>query len=116
MKHGIRVLMVLILPIAMSIHAQEDDLAAPPEMADEPAIPPKVQDEQVEPEVNIRQEEDRRVEEYSLNWRVYMVKITPDKGVPYYYMDEDGDGLLELQPGDHKSGPVRPAFWKVKEW
>lgn len=89
---------------------QAADIAAPP------PIPPKITSEEVEPSVNIRRQEDKLVEEYSINGRVYMVKITPDKGLPYYYLDEDGDGLLELQPGDEALNPVRPAYWKVKEW
>ena len=66
--------------------------------------------------MEIRKEEDRLIEEYSLNGRVYMVKVTPQKGAPYYYMDEDGDGVLELQQGDEHMNPVRPVYWKVKEW
>lgn len=101
--------------LAATALAQED-LAAPPPIPDEPAIPPKVTGEQVEPTVNIRKEEDRTIEEYSLNGRVYMVKITPARGKPYYYLDEDGDGQLELQPGDEAMNPVRPVYWKIKEW
>lgn len=93
---------------------QAADPAAPPPI---PPIPPKITtDEEVEPSVVIRRQEDKLVEEYSINGRVYMVKITPDKGLPYYYLDEDGDGMLELQPGDESMNPVRPAYWKVKEW
>jgi hypothetical protein len=46
-----------------------------------------------------------------------MVKITPIKGPAYYYLDENGDGQLELSESERaKNGPVRPVFWKVKEW
>jgi hypothetical protein len=99
---------------AASLRAQQDP--PPADLAEPPPLPPKVQGEEVIPTVNIRTEEDRLVEEYSLNGRVYMVKITPAKGPPYYYIDEDGDGQLELQPGDDALNPVRPAYWKVKEW
>lgn len=88
------------------------DPAAPPPLP----LPPKLTDESVEPTVNIRREEDRMVEEYSIHGRVYMVKITPNRGAPYYYFDEDGDGQLELHPGDEAMNPVRPVYWKVKEW
>jgi hypothetical protein len=82
---------------------------------DEAPLPPKVQDEQIEPTVNIRDEEGRRIEEYSRNGQVYMVKVIPDKGVPYYYIDSDGDGRLETSPTKDLE-PVRPVYWKVKEW
>ena len=68
---------------------EESDPAAPP------PIPPKVPGEEVEPSVVITEREGERIEEYSLNGRVYMVKITPIKGPPYYYLDEDGDGLQD---------------------
>ncbi len=89
---------------------EEPDPAAPP------PIPPKVPGEEVEPSVVITDREGERIEEYSLNGRVYMVKITPVKGPPYYYLDEDGDGQLELRESDRAMNPVRPVYWKVKEW
>ena len=89
---------------------------APPEIAPPPPIPPKVPGEQIEPTVDIRTEEGRVIEEYSINGRVYMVKITPEKGPPFWYMDQDGDGQLELQPGEEGLNPVQPVFWKIKEW
>ena len=92
----------------------QEDIAAPPPIP--PPIPPKVAGEQVVPNVEIRKEEDKLIEEYSINGRIYMVKVTPDIGIPYYYMDEDGDGQLELQPGDEALNPVRPVYWKLKEW
>ena len=45
-----------------------------------------------------------------------MVKITPVKGPAYYYLDEDGDGQLELRESDRAKNPVRPVYWKLKEW
>lgn len=109
--------LLLALLAALVVAAQEpdpsaEDLAAPPPLP----LPPKLTDEQVEPSVRIRSEEDRMIEEYAINGRVYMVKVTPSKGPPYYYFDEDGDGQLELHPGDEAMNPVRPAYWKIKEW
>lgn len=92
----------------------ESDPAAPPPI---PPILPKVLDEEIEPSVVITEREGERVEEYSQDGRVYMVKITPIKGPAYYYLDEDGDGQLELSESDRaKHGPVRPVYWKLKEW
>lgn len=98
-----------------NVHAQEDEAAAE-DPAAPPPLPPKLTDEQVEPSVNIRTEEDKIIEEYSINGQIYMVKVTPPVGLPYYYLDEDGDGQLELQPGEDGLNPVRPVYWKVKEW
>lgn len=93
--------------------AEEPDPAAPPPLV---PIPPKVPGEELEPTVTITEREGERIEEYRQNGRVYMVKITPVKGPPYYYLDEDGDGELELRESDRKLNPVRPVYWKLKEW
>lgn len=100
--------------------AAQNDLEKPPPLPPEDAadvpIPPKIQGEQIEPTVTIREEEDRRIEEYRINGQVYMVKITPLGGVPYYYIDTDGDGRLELDMDKQALNPVQPVYWKIKEW
>jgi hypothetical protein len=108
---------VLLLP--GPVLAQEDLEKPPPippaDSGDVP-IPPKVQDEQIEPTVTIREEEERMIEEYRFNGQIYMVKITPKGGIPYYYIDTDGDGKLELDIDKQAMNPVQPVYWKVKEW
>jgi hypothetical protein len=109
--------------LAAGVSAQPGDagdLAKPPPMPPETEgdvpIPPKIQDEQIEATVTIREEEDRMIEEYRRNGQVYMVKVTPRGGKPYYYIDTDGDGTLELDPKQRALNPVQPVYWKVKEW
>ena len=87
-----------------------------PESKEDVPIPPKVQQEQIEPTVRIIEEDDRMIEEYRSNGKVYMVKVTPKKGIPYYYIDTDGDGKLELDPDQQALNPVQPVYWKIKEW
>jgi len=101
----------------------QDDLEKPPPIPPEGSegtggipIPPKVEGEQLEPTVTIREEEDRRIEEYRMNGQVYMVKVTPEVGVPYYYIDTDGDGQLELDVDQQALNPVQPVHWKILEW
>lgn len=86
------------------------------ELAAPPPIPPKVPNEELMPMVVITEKVGERIEEYSRGGRVYMVKITPIKGPAYWYLDENGDGELQLQPTDKGHGPVRPVYWKLKEW
>lgn len=101
------------LAMAQEKTADNTDPAAPPPI---PPIPPKVPGEQIEPTVTITEREGQRIEEYKQNGRTYMVKITPIKGPAYYYLDEDGDGELELRPSDRKLNPVQPVYWKLIEW
>ena len=109
--------------------AQEEDIAAPPpippidaepvEPEGDVPIPPKVLDENARADTTVeirRDEDDNIIEEYYLDGRVYMVKVTPKVGIPYYYMDDDGDGQLELQERDRAANPVKPVYWKIKEW
>ena len=113
-------LVLTVLVLALPLNAQEDlerpPPIPPPAEAEDAPIPPKVQDEQIEPTVTIREEEDRMIEEYRLNGQVYMVKVTPRVGVPYYYIDQDGDGKLELDADQQALNPVQPVHWKIKEW
>jgi len=108
-----------VILLVSPVLAQEDLERPPPippeDLTDVP-IPPKIQDEQIEPTVTIREEEGQMIEEYRLNGQVYMVKVTPENGIPYYYIDNDGDGRLELDASRSALDPVQPVYWKVKEW
>ena len=98
----------------------QDDLIKPPPIppadSEDVPIPPKIQEEQIVPTVTIREEDDRTIEEYRLDGQVYMVKVTPRVGIPYYYIDTNGDGRLELDLDQRALNPVQPVYWKVKEW
>jgi len=113
-------LLIALLAAGWTPLLAQDDLEKPPPIppadAEEMPIPPKVQDEQLEPTVTIREEEKRLIEEYRMNGQVYMVKITPKGGIPYYYIDTDGDGRLELDMDQQALNPVQPVYWKIKEW
>jgi Protein of unknown function (DUF2782) len=68
--------------------------ATPPEaeLLEEVPPPPKVQAGEVledEPEVTIRKKGKRTVHEYRINGELYMMKIIPEHGVPYYLHKED---------------------------
>ena len=119
-RHGCRLFLPACLVLASPIASwAQEDLERPPEIppidAPEKPLPPKVQDEQLEPTVTIREEENQTVEEYRYNGVVYMVKVTPKVGIPYYLVDSDGDGNLETTP-DKGIAPVQPVHWKIKEW
>ena len=64
-----------------------------------PAPPPGMADESLEPQVTIRKRGEEQVEEYRMNGRLYMMKITPSHGVPYYLVDRRGDGQFSRQEG-----------------
>ena len=120
-------LSLILLPLAAL--AQNDapppaDPAAPPEPSatlvddrDEAPLPEKILENpppEAEPAVSIRTDSSGDVvEEYRQNGKVYMVKVRPEKGVPYTIMDTNGDGRLDRSDGD---GPVRPVYYTLYEW
>jgi hypothetical protein len=50
-----------------------------------------------EPEVTITKETGQTIEEYRVGGRLYMIKITPAHGKPYYLVDDRGDGKFVRQ-------------------
>ena len=82
---------ILLLAQLAPVHSEEERTAPPPPLPEEPS------DQMPEPEVKIIHREDRIVEEVSVNGQLRYVKITPKRGVPYYIVDTDGDGVLDQQ-------------------
>jgi len=78
-------------------------------------VDPAVIDESLEPEINIQQFDNREVQEYSINDRVYMIKITPKHGFPYYLVDPDGTGEMEYKR-DTVGLEVNPPQWTLFRW
>lgn len=68
-----------------------------------------------QPEVTIVQRKDAKVEEYRLNGRLYMVKVMPFVGPPYYFVDRDGDGLMESRINGRGAEPRAPQ-WVILSW
>lgn len=62
-----------------------------------------------EPEITIRNKGRERVEEYRLNGKLYMVRVIPPKGRPYYLVDQTGRGQFTRH-----DGPVAPSA--VPQW
>ncbi len=68
------------------------------------------------PAVTIRQLGERgSVEEYRVGGVLYMIKVVPAKGVPYYLVDTDGDGNLETRYSQLQDGMLIPA-WVLLRW
>lgn len=123
----------LLLTIALPLHAaapasdtdarsETRDQAkseAPTKVADaprpkDPPLPEKAQPpEEPPPTVSIRNVKGAVIEEYRQGNRLYMIRVVPERGVPYTYMDTDGNGRLEY---DGEDGPVRPVYYTLYEW
>jgi hypothetical protein len=82
--------MALALPLLALAAGQPPQLEPLPE----PPPPPPGTDLNGadEPEVTIIKKGGETVEEYRINGQLYMLKITPEHGVPYYLQKEDQEG------------------------
>lgn len=89
--------------------------AADPAEAPIPEKLPSPVSEETAPTVTIRSSDNGDViEEYREGGRVYMVRITPVRGVPYYLYDDDRNGRMDRTDADKAS--VSPVYWTIYEW
>lgn len=104
--------MHIVCAVALFMSANlfaDDNIVKPPKLPE-----PLRSGESIEPEVNIIQKDDRTVEEYRVNGELYMVKVTPLVGYPYYFIDTDGDGSLDSKQFELQSGIV--PNWILFKW
>lgn len=50
-----------------------------------------------EPEITIIKQTELTIEEYRSGGRLYMIKVVPKVGAPYYLVDDRGDGKFARQ-------------------
>jgi len=103
---------------AAQVSATEPGVPANLEPLPEAAPPPpeRVQSgESLEPDIRIIQKKDAIIEEYRVNGNLYMIKVIPTMGKPYYLLDQDGDGRMETNMSSIYSDFVVPQ-WVLFSW
>lgn len=120
-----RILLPTVLSVLFVFTAQAADKEKfgtlpepPPPVKDYKAPPPPPADVQPdeaipEPEVTITSKGEEQHEEYRIGGRLYMIKVTPKKGRPYYLIDPDGRG--QFARSDFLPS-VSPPMWVIKRW
>jgi hypothetical protein len=68
-------------------------------------------DPSLEPEVTITKRGEDKVEEYRVHGKLYMQKVTPSHGVPYYLIDSRGDGTWSRQ--ESLDSGLRVPMWVI---
>lgn len=103
------ILCIVALFMSVNVFAEQSSLEKPP------VIPEPLADgESIEPEVSIIQRDDETIQEYRVAGRLYMIKVTPKIGKPYFLLDNDGDGSFETTKHD-LDDPAVPN-WILFEW
>lgn len=101
-------LTVCIFPLfVLSVHAAQPSNLEPLE---EVPPPPKVIEGEPldEPEITIHKKGEDTIEEYRINGELYMMKVTPKSGVPYYLHKQEADGAWV---NDGPSKPLSVPHW-----
>ena len=107
-----KLLPALLLAAALPVFAQTgpalrlEPLPAPPPMA------PGLSDDDTGPRVNIPVQREDKVEEVREGGRVVMMKVTPPNGVPYYLMDNTGNGNWIRR--DSLDSGTRVPMWTIR--
>lgn len=107
-----RLLLAVLLLVPAAVLAQQGETVPEP-----PRVPAGVEalDEPTpEPEVTIVERERDTVFEYRINGRLYMIKIVPAFGPPYFFIDNDGDGNMETRATDFTL--IRVPQWVLATW
>lgn len=101
---------ILALPVlAQNRPADLQPLPEPP-----PPPPGLIDDPSLEPHVTIRRRGEDRVEEHRLNGKLYMIKVTPAHGIPYYLVDPKGDGgFIREDFGGVDDKPLSVPMWVI---
>lgn len=68
----------------------------------------------LEPEVTIIKRKHAVIEEYRVHGILRYVKITPDKGPPYYLIDTTGNGQLDTRSDNLDNPPINQ--WILFRW
>jgi hypothetical protein len=106
-------LAALLALVVASAWAQQPPRLEP--LREPPPPPPGMElDPALEPQVTISKKGEDTVEEYRVNGQLYMVKVTPSHGVPYYLYDDQGEGNFARR--EAQDSGVRVPKWVIKRW
>ena len=102
--------LLLLALLALSAAAQQPPALQP--IPEPPPPPPGYQpDPALEPQVTISKRGDDKVEEFRLNGKLYMIRVTPPHGKSYYLIDEKGDGRMTRQ--ESLDSGLRVPMWVI---
>jgi hypothetical protein len=112
MHAGIRSIVASVL-YGASLAALSAQYSPPPKLEPLPDVPPPppeiANDPELQPQVTVTRRDNETVEEYRVNGRVTMVKVTPRHGKPYFLMADGPDGALSRR--ESLDSGVKVPLW-----
>ncbi len=110
MRYFLAISLLLCLP---AVGKAVDEPAAVPEP---PELPQPVQSgEEMEPDITIIKKGTDTIQEYRRNGKLYMIKVVPQVGPAYYWLDKNGDGKMDVKKSDLDRG-TEINQWLLFEW
>ncbi len=104
---------ILMCCTAMTVAAQTKPKLEP--LPEPPPPPPGMElDPALEPQVTIQKRGTETVEEFRIGGKLYMIKVTPAGGPPFYLIDERGDGTYTRH--DTYDTGTRPPMWVIHQF
>ncbi len=104
-------LLALALPVAAQAPGAKPPAPVLQPVPEPPPPPPGFElDSALEPQVTILKRGTDTVEEYRIGGKLYMIKVIPARGAPYYMVDRQGDGKMVR---DDTQTQIRPPMWVI---
>ncbi len=104
-------LLALLCAVTLPTLAQTRPADLQP-LPEPPPPPPGLVDPALEPQVTITRRGEDKVEEFRMGGKLYMIKVTPPHGTPYYLIDPKGDGSFVRQELGDKTLSV--PMWVIR--
>ena len=108
MRYPILLLTLIVSSLAVAAAPPSD---RPPELK---PVPDGAPGPGGEPAVTIKESSQGRVVEYRANGKLFMLKVIPKVGKPYYLVDRTGDGQFVWQ--GNLGSNLQPPMWVLKEF
>ena len=110
-----RLIAALLIGLHMAVAAADrpNNLQPLPD-APPPPPPPGLTGDGATPQITIKKQGQETREEYRVHGKLYMIKVTPAVGKPYYLVDQLGDGTFARKDGLDSN--IHPPMWVVHEW
>jgi hypothetical protein len=110
-----RLMLLALFPVVVLAAPEPASIPAPAEV---PPVPPPAtatSNAVDEPEVRIVESKEATVAEYRRHGKLYMMKVTPKIGKPYYLIDNEGKGSF-IRADVPASGRIAIPQWVLFEF
>lgn len=102
--------MLILLSVLISL-ASADDKPPVNQATEKPPVSDNA--DNFEPDITIIHKNDAIYEEHRMHGDLYMIKVTPKHGAPYYLVDRDGQGNFIRSEYDAQ---IAIPMWVIKEF